>query len=87
MVSERIKRRIETLLDQADEAVAARDWTRARDRAQEVLAFDPNNEEASAFLAASERALAGSQATLESTPQPTPAPTASLPASFASGAL
>ena len=41
MASERIQRRIEILLNEADEAVAKRDWARARDRAQGVIACTP----------------------------------------------
>ena len=44
--------------DEADQAVAQTDWTVVRDRAQNVLAFDPNNGDAIAFLAAADRALA-----------------------------
>ena len=44
MASERIQRRIEALLNEADEAVAGRNWGRARDRAQDVLAFAPDND-------------------------------------------
>ena len=43
MASERAKRRIERLLDEADEAVVHLDWDTVRARAQAVLAFDPEN--------------------------------------------
>ena len=43
MASERIQRRIETLLDEADEAVANSDWAVVRDRAQNALRLDPDN--------------------------------------------
>ena len=55
MASERIQRRIEQLLDEADEAVARSDWAVVRDRAQNVLRLDPDNADAVAFLAAAER--------------------------------
>ncbi|MEE8466778.1 MAG: protein kinase, partial [Dehalococcoidia bacterium] len=58
MVSERIQRRIDILLDEADQAIAESDWTVVRDRAQNVLALDPNNGDASTFIAAADRALA-----------------------------
>ncbi|MBI4202670.1 MAG: serine/threonine protein kinase, partial [Chloroflexi bacterium] len=60
MTSDRIKRRIEALLDEADQAVAQSQWDVARDRAQNVLAFDPDNADAKAYLAAAERALSSS---------------------------
>ena len=57
MVSERIQRRIETLLGEADQAVAEGDWARVRERSKDVLALDPSNADALAFLAAAERRL------------------------------
>ena len=46
MASERIQRRIELLLDEADQAVAISDWELVLDRAKNVLAFDPENQDA-----------------------------------------
>jgi len=63
MASERIQRRIDLLLDEADEAVSKSDWKLVRDRAQNVLALDPNNPDALALAAASERAQDASGAT------------------------
>ena len=57
MATERIRRRIEQLLDEADQAVVARNWGLARDRASDVLMFDPANADAMAYLAAAQRAL------------------------------
>ena len=68
MTSDRIKRRIESLLDEADQAVSRSDWGTAKDRASNVLAFDPANAEAEAFLAAAERALSGQTATTPPVP-------------------
>jgi hypothetical protein len=92
MTTERIQRQIGRLLDEAEEAVARLDWATVRQRAQAVLALDPNNGDGLALLAASERALGGgassSQAALHTQvgaglkPAPTPAP---QPASFADG--
>ena len=73
MVSERIQRRIETLLNEADEAVAISDWAVVRDRAQNVLAFDPDNKEAGAFLTAANRSL-GTSPDSYPPPQPTEPP-------------
>ncbi|MCH8817368.1 MAG: protein kinase, partial [Chloroflexi bacterium] len=57
MASERVQRRIDRLLDQADEALEAADWQGARERAAVALEFDPDNAEAAAFLAAADKGL------------------------------
>ena len=57
MASERVQRTIEGLLDEAEQAVGKSDWDLVRDRAQNVLAFDPDNQDAVYFLAAANRAL------------------------------
>ena len=46
MATDRSKRRIERLLDEADEAVSQLDWELVRNRAQAVLAFEPDNSDA-----------------------------------------
>ena len=58
MASERFQRRIERLLDEADEALARYDWEAVRQAAQTVLAIDPENGDGLTFLATVERALA-----------------------------
>ena len=58
MASERFQRRIERLLDEADEAIAKYDWAALRQAAEAVLAIDPNNSDGLTFLATVERALA-----------------------------
>ena len=91
MASERIQRRIDILLDEADQAVAQTDWTVVRDRAQNVLALDPNNGDAITFLAAADRALADDTSPpLGVLPTPTSTPTdysavPDQPSSFANG--
>ncbi len=57
MVTERLKRQNERLLDEAENAVADLNWGIVRDRARAVLAFDPKNADATEFLAAAERAI------------------------------
>ena len=90
MASDRRQRRIERLLDEAEEAVTRYDWEAVREAAQAVLAFDPGNSDAQELLAGAERALSGSA------PAPTSQPTASTlatppaatpehPTSFANG--
>ena len=86
MASERVQRRIDILLDEADQAIAQSDWSVVRDRAQNVLALDPNNGDAATFLAAADRALASSGQPPASTSTPTSKePTADQPTSFANG--
>ncbi len=58
MTSERLQRQIDRLLDQAEEALACRDWSLVRDVAGDALALDPENADARGFAAAAERALA-----------------------------
>ena len=90
MASDRRTRRIERLLDEAEQAVSNLDWQTVLDRAQAVLAFDPNNGDALDLLNGAERALG------VSTPPPpsqlstsaTPSTQSALPidpSSFASG--
>ena len=57
MPTERIQRQIDRLLDEAEEAVARSDWTLARDRAQNVVALDPENDDALSYIHAADRAL------------------------------
>lgn len=59
MASERIQRRIDRLLDEADEAVVDLNWAIVRDRAQAALTLDPENGDALAFLAAAQRGIEG----------------------------
>src|SRR5262249_38053534 len=55
MPSERVQRRVDALLDEADAAVGARNWDLVRDLCDAVLRLDPGNEDALAFLAAAGR--------------------------------
>ena len=89
MASDRIQRNIERLLDEVDNAIARRDWISVRDHAQDVLALDPQNSEASAFLAAATRALSSSDSseTANAIPSVSVPPLISdeQPTSFANG--
>jgi hypothetical protein len=51
MVSDRILRRIERLLDQADEAADGHNWDLVRELARRALVLDEVNEDAHAYLA------------------------------------
>ena len=55
MASERIQQTINSLLDEAVAAISRSDWVAVRDRAQNVLALDPTNEDANSFIAAAEQ--------------------------------
>ncbi len=77
MASERIQRRIDLLLDEADEAVSGLDWSTVRDRAQAVLAFVPEHKEALAYLQAAERAQSDGNHS-----QHAPAPSPDVPRFF-----
>ncbi len=57
MASDRIQRRIDRLLDGADEAFAERNWSVVQANAQDVLRLDPENREALTFFSAAEQAL------------------------------
>ena len=86
MASERSQRRIERLLDEADEAVTQLDWGTVRDRATAVIALDPDNNDAHTLLAAAERALSGHGALSSAQPAaspPTPVSPSAQPTSFA----
>ena len=90
MASERIKRRISILLDEADEAFAQRNWDVVQQRAQDTLALDPENQDALTFVAAAERALGTSvpppnSPTPDSSPTTAPAATTKEVTSFANG--
>ena len=56
MASERTQRRIDSLLDEAEEAIAQLDWQVVQSRAQAVIALDPDNPDARNYLAAADRA-------------------------------
>ena len=55
MPSERVQREIDRLLDETEAALAESDWEAVRLKTREVLALDPDSEDATQFLAAAER--------------------------------
>ena len=90
MASERLSRQIDRLLDEAEEAISRFDWDALLQRAQAVLAMDPENRDALAFLATAERALATANAIPSSKPSTSIPATAAIaptdqPISFANG--
>ena len=50
MLSERMQRQVDRLLDEAEEAVARRDWDTVRETAEAVLRVDPENGDARGYL-------------------------------------
>jgi len=85
MPSERIQRRIDQLLDRAEAAWDAGDWTLAAELCRQVVTLDGENVDALPLLALAERGLSGAAdsvppASVPASPAPPP-----LPASFASG--
>ena len=88
MVSERIQRQIDRLLDQAEEAFSKFDWEAVRQGAEAVLRLDPNNADALTFLEASNRDLASLAGTGTSPDPAVPLPpveSTQHPTSFANG--
>ncbi|MCH8222913.1 MAG: protein kinase [Chloroflexi bacterium] len=86
MPSERVQRRIDRLLDQAEEAVDQRDWSAVHEIADAVLVADPENEDAKTFNAMAEKSL-GSQpsSTTPDLQSGTEPPASDTPTSFANG--
>ncbi len=90
MASERLKRQIDSLLDEVEAAVSALDWDVVRDRTKAVLALDPENGDALTYLAAAERSLDGPDDPQPSQPDIAPevsvaAASTEKPRSFANG--
>ena len=80
MASEWLQRQIARLLEGAEEALARRDWSQVRDKAQDLLALQPGNQDGSALLAAAERSLARpDEGPPSSSPQQSSATPADLP--------
>ena len=51
MTGNRLQRRLEHLLEEAEEAITQLDWAVVQARAQAVLAIDPENGDGLGFLA------------------------------------
>ena len=95
MPSERVQRRIDALLDEADAAITAGDWQAVVEKATAVLSIDAENEDAGAFLTMAKTTLeriSDSSAPPKTDVPPggpaepdTPPPSGSEPQSFAGG--
>ncbi len=84
MASERIQRRIDGFLDEAEDATARYDWDAVREAAQAVLRLDPDNGDALTFLAAANREPEGTSSTSPTLSMP-PSQLQDQPTSFANG--
>ena len=51
MASDRVQRQIDSLLDEAEAAIKELDWRVVHDRAEAVLAIDPENPDGLTYLA------------------------------------
>ena len=83
MASDRVKRQIDRLLDQAEEAIAHLDWATVLQRCKAVLSLDPDDLDAKAYLKAAARTDENPDPAHESNATPVAEP--SLPTSFAGG--
>ncbi len=84
VVTERIQRQIDRLLDQTEAAGGALDWPRVRDLCDGILRLDPDNEDAHAYLAAAGRDTGVAAVALSPT-RPVAPSQPQLPDSFVSG--
>jgi tetratricopeptide (TPR) repeat protein len=87
MAAERIQRRIERLLDLAEEAADQGEWAVAANYAREILAFSPGHEDAVAMAAAADRMLGSSPAPIpgRGSPAASTRRAENVPESFAGG--
>ena len=86
MATERLRRRIENLLDEAEAAISQHDWEMVRGHAQSVLALDPDNPDGIALIEAAERAAGALDGSLAKPPAtPDAAPTLPQPTAFSDG--
>jgi tetratricopeptide (TPR) repeat protein len=90
MPSERVQRRIDRLLDAAEQAMDQRDWARAETLARDVLNLDPDNADALTFLSALERGRtsvepAPTGPASRATQEPTGKAAPTVPSSFVNG--
>ena len=85
MATERLRRRIAQLLDEAEEAISQNNWEIVLSHANSVLALDPENEDGLALVAAAERAFSSSTSAPTAPAPATPAPPTDQPTFFANG--
>ena len=84
MPSERVQRRIDRLLDQAEEAAENFDWSKVTEAAKAVLRVEPGNPDALDFIKMAGDDVGGDPDAITSSSE-TVAETTEFPSSFASG--
>src|SRR5437867_3469086 len=87
VLSDRLQRQLDRFLDECEAALGAHQWVAARDAALAALGIEPENTDAQGFLAAAQRALAGTAAvpSESSTATRREIPSAPEPTSFCDG--
>ena len=86
MPTERIQRRIDQFLDEADAAVGQQNWASVLSIAKSVLALDPDNDDAQTYLAAATKSLGDGSGEVTDEPEIQHPPTSQQqPTSFADG--
>ena len=86
MVSERIQRHIDRLLNDADEGLTRFAWNAVRQRAEAVLRFDPAKIDALSFMRTANHDAGASDAPQTASHVPSPVkPSGNVPTSFADG--
>ena len=85
MVSERLQRQIDRLLDEAEVAAGAGEWQRLRELVSRVLTLDPDNADARSLLAAADRGLGAALPVSGEREVPASTPAETQPTSFANG--
>ena len=68
MLSERVQRQVDRLLDQAEEAIALRQWKDLRATCEVVLNLDPDNSDAARYRTLADKSLATDVVSDSSTP-------------------
>ena len=85
MASERVQRRIDSLLDEAEMAIAELDWQVVQLRTRAVLALDSTNPDALNYLAVADRELSDSTSRSSPPSSGTADTIENQPTSFANG--
>ena len=85
MPTERVRRQIDRLLDEAEAAISQLDWELVRDRAMAVLTIDPDNADTDADLESATHALGTSVGTSAPARKSAQEQPQQLPTSFADG--
>ena len=85
MASERLQRRIEAFLDEADAAAQRYEWSRVAEAARAALAIDEANADALTYFKMAEANLGAVPSTGDAPPRAEPSKSAEQPSSFVNG--